>query len=110
MEDFCFPVTAHDYCIIDNIMSKINSKIVLKHNKYNFFKEGKKYRNNDEEEYCKIVTKVLTEIMIKYYNYIKYGIDIKNKEQSKLLLKVIEDNYESHVLEANKKYVKVLKK
>ena len=101
-KDFCFPIETHDFCTIEKIMTCRNSRIVLKHNKYNFFKESREYRNNDEEEYCKIVTEVLTEIMIKYYNYLKYGVDPNDKEKSEMLLNAIETNYQSHVEEANK--------
>lgn len=103
-KDFVLPITQYDFAIINNIFTSGVSRIVLKYNKYNFFKENSKYRNKDEEEYCKTVTEVLTEIMIKYYIYFKYDIDPCDKEKSKLLLREIANSYDRHVEEVNSKH------
>ena len=102
-KDFILPITEYDFGTIDYIFTSVVSKIVLTNNKYDFFKENSKYRNKDEEEFCKTVTEILTEIMIKYYNYFRYGINPKDQENSKLLLKEIRNSYDRHVEEVNSK-------
>ncbi len=98
---FCFPIAAHDFNTIEELFHGVG-RIVLDNNKYNFFRANRSCRNKDEEEYCKMATEVLTELMIKYYNYLRYNIDPNDKEKSEMLLNAIETNYQSHVEEANK--------
>ena len=109
-EDMDLYINQKEFAIIMSIFDTGVSKIVLNNNKYNFFKENSKYRNKDEEDFCKMVTLILTEIMIDSFNYYRYGINRDDKEKEKVLLEKIEDNYLDHVIESNRKSILTKKK
>lgn len=108
-------LSRRDYLIIDSIFYHDNSREVLKNNNYNYFEESDTYRNGEEEEYCKTVTLVLTEIMIKSFNQIRYhkNYDYRydyRKEEFLDMMKKIEENYDEHYNEVINQKGKSLKK
>ena len=107
--DIDLNITNRDKSILFCIFAMESSLIVLRNNHYDFFKENSKYRNKDEEEYCKMVTSILTEIMINSYNYYKYVINPNDSEKVKELLAKIEENYQSHIAKANTQNILVKK-
>ena len=91
-------ISERDFGYIFIIFSTEDSNDILKENHYNFFKPSRKYQNEQENAYCEAVTAVLTEIMIKTYNF-----DLYYKKDENSLLEEIAENYSDHVEEANSK-------
>jgi len=88
-----------DFDIIDSIFYDTESLDILKHNHYNFFRPNRRYRNEIEKKYCQAVTEVLTEIMIKIFNFQRYCKAEDNHVD--WLFEEIRKNYTDHVNEAN---------
>ncbi len=115
LEDFPFPITERDFGFFEIIYTLNTSTSVLERNKYNYFVRHKRYRNEEEREYCNVVTQILTELMIKYYSILKYNIDLNDQKAVNSLMDTIKENYENHVNEANnmnylRKLIRTIKK